>query len=215
MWFSRLYSLPLLFVIRQAGIEDLVVREMSRWVECLADPALLEASDRDRFAIMVTRLKEFRSLIHYRLRHLSFFVRFPLRVIWPGEASLVFGCDDIGAGLFIQHGFSTGVDAVRIGTDCWINQQVTVGHTAKGKPTIGDRVTIGAGAVVLGPITIGDDAVIGANATVVTDVPAGAVFAGPRAKEIARRPPTATQSCDGPASVAEETFGEGGGEAHR
>jgi serine O-acetyltransferase len=37
---------------------------------------------------------------------------------------------------------------------------------------VGDRVTIGAGAKVLGPVTIGHDSRIGANAVVVKPVPA-------------------------------------------
>ena len=54
----------------------------------------------------------------------------------------------------------------------------------KGKrhPTIGDRVTIGSGAKVLGPITIGDDVKIGANAVVVKDVPNGDIAVGIPAK---------------------------------
>ena len=39
-------------------------------------------------------------------------------------------------------------------------------------PKIGNRVTIYAGAIVIGPITIGDDVVIGANAVVMKDLPA-------------------------------------------
>ena len=45
-------------------------------------------------------------------------------------------------------------------------------------PTVGDRVTIGAGARVLGDIVIGDDAQIGANSVVVKVVPPGAVATG-------------------------------------
>ena len=48
----------------------------------------------------------------------------------------------------------------------------------KRHPTVGSRVTIGAGARVLGPIRIGDDVQIGANSVVVKDVPAGAVATG-------------------------------------
>lgn len=186
LWFSRLYSFPLRLFVRLAGIEVLIDRESRRWAQCMGSPELLAVPYRDRFAVLATRLPEFRSLIHYRARHVSFFLRAPLRIAWPGEATLKFGCDDISPGLFIQHGFATGIDAVRIGEDCWINQQVTVGNTTKGKPTIGNRVIIGAGAMVLGPVTIGDDAVIGANATVVTDVPAGAVFVSPAAVELRR-----------------------------
>lgn len=48
----------------------------------------------------------------------------------------------------------------------------------KRHPTVGDRVTIGAGAKVLGDIEIGDDSRIGANAVVITDVPEHAVAVG-------------------------------------
>lgn len=187
LWFSRLYSLPLLLLVRLAGIGELVDREALRWAKCLDESDLVEASKRDRFAILATRLAEFRSLLYYRARDVPFFVRAPLRVFLPGEASLKFGSENIGVGLFVQHGFATGIDAESIGEDCWINQQVTIGNTAKGKPIIGDRVVIGAGAMVLGPVVIGDDAIIGANATVVTDVPSGAVFIGPAAVELKRK----------------------------
>ena len=62
------------------------------------------------------------------------------------------------------HGFATIIIARRIGSDFLFAQQVTVGYDDRGdSPVIGDRVRIGAGAIVIGPITIGDDAVIGAG----------------------------------------------------
>lgn len=42
-----------------------------------------------------------------------------------------------------------------------------------GLPVLGDRVTIGTGAKVLGGVRIGDSAMIGANSVVIEDVPAG------------------------------------------
>ncbi len=50
--------------------------------------------------------------------------------------------------------------------------------SGKRHPTIGDRVTIGAGAKILGAIKIGDDSRIGANAVVVKEVPTSAVVVG-------------------------------------
>jgi len=51
---------------------------------------------------------------------------------------------------------------------------------------IGDRVFIGAGAIINMGVTIGDEAVVGAGAVVTSDVPARTVVAGVPAKPIAR-----------------------------
>jgi serine O-acetyltransferase len=48
----------------------------------------------------------------------------------------------------------------------------------KRHPTIGNKVLIGAGAIVLGPISVGDNAKIGAGSVVVQPVPAGATAIG-------------------------------------
>ena len=61
----------------------------------------------------------------------------------------------------------------RIGKDCWIYQNVTVGEVGRKAPRIGDRCLIGANAVVVGDITVGDDVKIGAGAVVATDIPSG------------------------------------------
>ena len=89
----------------------------------------------------------------------------------------------LGCGLFIDH--ATGVvigETAEVGDNVTMYHGVTLGGTgmAKGKrhPTVGNRVTIGAGAKILGPITIGDDSRIGANAVVVKPVPPSSVVVG-------------------------------------
>ena len=82
----------------------------------------------------------------------------------------------IGRRVFIDHGDGVVVgETTIIGDDVTIYQGVTLGGTGKdiGKrhPTIGNGVTIGAGAKVLGPIMIGDHCKIGAGAIVLKDVP--------------------------------------------
>jgi len=69
-----------------------------------------------------------------------------------------------------------------IGDDCILRHSVTIGIRRLDRPadvpTIGNRVNIGVGAVILGAITIGDDVQVGANTVVLTDVPAGSTVVG-------------------------------------
>jgi len=89
----------------------------------------------------------------------------------------------IGHRLFIDHavGVVIGETAI-IGDDVIMFHGVTLGGVSmshgKRHPTIGDRVLLGAGCVVLGPVTIGDDSSIGAQAVVTKDVPANSVVVG-------------------------------------
>ncbi len=95
-----------------------------------------------------------------------------------------------------QSGIVVHAQAV-IGDDCLIRHNVTIGAARTGPapptPRIGDRVTIGAGAVLIGGITIGDDAVIGANVVVRVDVPANAVVLPPEPTIVMRRSAARTQ----------------------
>jgi serine O-acetyltransferase len=93
--------------------------------------------------------------------------------------TLYFACDEIGPGLFIQHGFSTIIVAEKIGENCWINQQVTIGYNNQdGSPTLGNNVQVTAGAKILGKIMIGDNVKVGANAVVIKNVPANCTVVG-------------------------------------
>ena len=75
----------------------------------------------------------------------------------------------------------------KIGPNCLIFQQVTIGATTKGHPTIGGHVDIGAGAKIVGPVTIGNHVRIGANAVVIFDIPEGRTVTAPAATLL---PPT-------------------------
>lgn len=89
----------------------------------------------------------------------------------------------LGKGFFIDH--ATGVvigETTIIGDNVSLWQGVTLGgvSASKGKrhPTIGNNVTIGAHAVVLGDINIGDNVKIGAGSVVVKDVPPNCTVVG-------------------------------------
>ncbi|MBQ2984321.1 MAG: serine O-acetyltransferase [Candidatus Gastranaerophilales bacterium] len=82
----------------------------------------------------------------------------------------------IGRRFFIDHGSGVVIgETTIIGDDVLIYQGVTLGGTGKeqGKrhPTLGNFVTIGAGAKVLGNIEIGSYSTVGAGSVVIDNVP--------------------------------------------
>lgn len=98
----------------------------------------------------------------------------------------------LGTGLFIDHAVGVVIgETAEVGSDVTMYQGATLGarslHRGKRHPTIGDRVTIGAGAKILGPITVGHDSRIGANAVVVEPVPTDSVVVGVPGRIIRRR----------------------------
>ncbi|MBD2502032.1 serine O-acetyltransferase [Anabaena azotica] len=89
----------------------------------------------------------------------------------------------IGKGVFIDHGMGVVIgETAIVGDYALIYQGVTLGGTLKesGKrhPTVGSHVVVGSGAKVLGNITIGDRVRIGAGSVVLRDVPEDCTVVG-------------------------------------
>jgi serine O-acetyltransferase len=109
-------------------------------------------------------------------RLLTQFMRFLTGIeIHPGAT--------IGRRFFIDHGVGVVIgETTTIGDDVMVYHGVTLGgrslQQGKRHPTVGNRVTVGAGAKVLGPLNIGDDSAIGANSVVTHDVPADSIATG-------------------------------------
>lgn len=142
----------------------------------------------------------FRAVAAYRFGVFAMGVRAPvlgaaLRFVWRlahRHARNAYGIEiyasaKIGRRFLVGHQSGIVVhEWADIGDDCVVRQGVTMG-IALGKawapgrgPVLGDRVDIGAGAILVGNLTIGDDVRIAPNAVVMTDVPANAsVIASP------------------------------------
>jgi len=95
----------------------------------------------------------------------------------------------IGYGFYIGH-FGTIVinkNAV-IGNNCNITHNVTIGRAnrgdKKGVPTLGDKVWIGTGSVIVGKIKIGNNVLIAPNSFVNVDIPDNSLVIGSPAKII-------------------------------
>jgi len=137
----------------------------------------------------------FASYLRQRIRNrilrkvINALIAFPLKALEIVTGiSLPSSCE-IGEGLYIGHFGPTIINGnVRIGRFCNLSQGVTIGQGGrgdkKGTPVLGDRVYVGAHAIVIGKITIGDDAAIGAGAVVTKSVPARGVVVGNPARVI-------------------------------
>jgi len=123
-------------------------------------------------------------LAHWLYRHRRFFLA---RLV--SHISRVFtGIDihpgaKIGRSFFIDHGSGVVIgETAEIGDFVTLYQGVTLGGTGKEKgkrhPTIGNHVTISAGAKLLGSFTVGDNVKIGGGYVVLRDVPPNCTVVG-------------------------------------
>jgi serine acetyltransferase len=99
--------------------------------------------------------------------------RYGIEISWASQ---------IGRGLQLGHHVQSGGVVVNphatIGDDCLLTHRVTIGAKGEAFPTLGNRVRVHTGAVIIGDVKIGDDVRIGANAVVTRDVPAGTTVVG-------------------------------------
>jgi sugar O-acyltransferase (sialic acid O-acetyltransferase NeuD family) len=112
------------------------------------------------------------------------------------------GRASLGHGAIVQRGV-TVMPYAQVGVACKLNVNCTIHHEAVigpystlapgsqilGKVTVGERVYVGAGAIVRQRCRVGDGALVGAGAVVVADVPPGAVVVGVPANRTLRQTP--------------------------
>ena len=155
---GRLWKVPFK-ALQDAGFRAMVLYRMGRWCR-------------------VRKLNLLAGLCERVMRHLC--------LCWIGTYT------EIGGGLKIAHctGLVIGGRTV-IGRGCDVRQNVTLGANfhktgpdGRQSPILGDRVSVGAGAVIIGPVRIGSHCVIGANAVVTHDVPDHSIAAGVPARVI-------------------------------
>lgn len=149
------------------------------------DPATANAST---FEILST-WPGVQALLAYRLAHRLYMGKVPFFPFAISYVSRVITGIEIhpgaliGKGFFIDHGAGVVIgETAEIGDNVTLYQGVTLGGTGfqagKRHPTVGDNVTIGSGAKLLGPIQVGHGAKVGANSVVVEDVPASSTVVG-------------------------------------
>src|ERR1700728_127944 len=123
-------------------------------------------------------------LSHWLWRHgLRFLARFVSQLARFFTGIEIHPGAEIGRRLFIDHGMGTVIgETAVVGDDVTLYQGVTLGGTGKEKgkrhPTLGNNISIGSGAKLLGNITIGDNCRVGANSVVLRSVPPNSTIVG-------------------------------------
>lgn len=140
---------------------------------------------RDKFEHLMRYYPEYAFIFFYRTKGKTL----SLRNYFMKQDYLckIFGSTKIKGGLTCYHPYATVINAKSIGENFQFRNGLTIGNKNNDNtmiPTIGDNVTVGANAVIIGKITIGDNVIIGAGAVVVKDVPSNSVVAGNPAKII-------------------------------
>lgn len=131
----------------------------------------------------------FHAIVIHRINHILWNAGIPvIPRLFSHIARLLTGIEihpaaKLGRGFFIDHGMGVVIgETAEVGENCLLYQGVTLGGTGKEKgkrhPTLGNNVTVGAGAKILGAITIGSNAVIGANSVILKPVPDNAISVG-------------------------------------
>ncbi len=163
--------------------KHLIIKDIARWNQINGNTfGLFESLN-----WYLTYYKEFRNLLIHRFKHprRSIIHYLITRLLWKPMESLYIYTKDIGGGLYIQHGFATIISAEKIGENCRIYQQVTIGYKGEHSPILEDNVSVTCGAKVLGGITMGKNSLAAAGAVVLKDVPPNAIVGGVPAKVIA------------------------------
>ena len=97
----------------------------------------------------------------------------------PGDSSFIIpDSTKIGKGLCFAHPYSTVLNAESIGDNFYCIHCTTLGKKEGKRPIIGDNVTIGCHACIIGGVRIGNNVTIGAGAVIVKDVPDNAIVVG-------------------------------------
>ncbi|MBN2474334.1 MAG: hypothetical protein JXB62_06985 [Pirellulales bacterium] len=101
---------------------------------------------------------------------------------WSGPSSIYYTAD-IGKGLYVSHPCLglTLYPYLVCGRNLRLGGGNCIGAREKLKPgdvVLGDNVTLGVNAVILGPVRIGSNVTVGANAVVIKDVPDGMCVSG-------------------------------------
>ena len=179
MAYGYLFCFPHLIAFYLSKNKKIIAADILRWLPILNQTYNVPAG----LIYLLSHYPEYRNPCYFRVGP----AKYVLSILCPKMSSLKVNAQEVGEGLYIQHGETTRIGAKSVGKNCWINQQVTIGWEQKGRPVIKDNERIGAGAKIIGDVVVGNNVIIGANAVIVKSVPDNCTVVGVYPAYIVRR----------------------------
>src|SRR6187551_3578821 len=106
--FNLIRLIPHLIFYKTNSNKKIIQYDVNRWLK------ITHVENKLGFVGLMSDFPEFRNLFYKRIGKSSTFIRW----LCPPMNTLFITTDDIGPGLFIQHGFATIIAAKSIGKDC-------------------------------------------------------------------------------------------------
>ena len=133
--------------------------------------------------LLLAEDKTFRNVFYYRMRKREKLCTLCKLFLPSVKAVEIYG--EIDGGLLLSH-YHMVVHPKKAGKNLCVGPGAVLGKNNGQYPTIGDNVSIGANATVIGDITVGDNAVICPGSVVTKSLPGDAVYSGNPAHCVSR-----------------------------
>lgn len=182
--------MPIYWFAKMCHHKDKINKDIDVWIQKIVPLEYQKKNKMLKMGFCIFAERAFINVIQNRL-HRNPVMWGISRVLFKPLNSLYINMppEDIGGGLYFQHGFATVIAAKKIGSYCHINQQVTIGYAGCDAPIIEDNVVVAAGAIVIGKVHVGSGSVIGAGSVVTRDVPPQSIVAGVPARVLSAGTP--------------------------
>ena len=127
------------------------------------------------FCYLMVFDKTFRNIFYKRIGKLKYFVYYFMP---PHDSFVIATYMDCGKGFLGIHPIATFVNADKVGENFTVRNNVTIGASKTGRPTIGNNVIVNANSLIAGKVNIGNNVVVGGGTIVMKDIPDNCVVVG-------------------------------------